>query len=198
MPISRGNTSTSNPSSSLNYRDTVKKIVVASLNPVKTEAVLSGFQRLFPNETFTVEGMSVSSGVSEQPLTDAETLKGARTRAENARTSRPSADYWVGVEGGCDYLEGALVAFAWVQVLGRLSSGSARTALFRLPKKIQDLVEKGYELGEADDLVFGRTNSKQESGAVGLLSGDVITRKTYYEQAVILALFPFKNQDLYS
>jgi non-canonical (house-cleaning) NTP pyrophosphatase len=59
------------------------------------------------------------------------------------------------------------------------------------------LIEEGIELGEADDIVFGMTNSKQESGAVGLLSGDVITRTTYYEHAVVLALLPFKNQDLY-
>lgn len=175
----------------------MKKIIVASLNPVKEEAVRAGFQQLFPAETFTIEGVSVPSGVSDQPMTDAETLDGARTRAENAREARPAADFWVGVEGGCDYLEGELVAFAWVEVIGGFGSANARTALFHLPKKVQCLIEEGYELGEADDLVFGKTNTKQKSGAVGLLSGDVITRATYYEHAVILALLPFKNQDLY-
>ncbi len=175
----------------------MKKIIVASRNPVKVEAVRSGFQRVFPEETFDVEGVAVPSGVSDQPMTDAETLTGAKTRAGNANTARTEADYWVGVEGGCDYLEDDLVAFAWVHVIGRNGCGKARTAMFRLPKKIQELIEAGYELGEADDLVFGMTNSKQESGAVGLLSGDVITRATYYEHAVILALIPFKNQELY-
>ena len=175
----------------------MKKIIVASLNPVKIEAVQSGFRRVFPEETFLVEGAAVPSGVSDQPMTDAETLQGARTRAQNAHLDRPEADYWVGVEGGCDYMEDALVAFAWVQVLGKHNSGNARTGMFRLPKKVQDLVEAGYELGEADDQVFGKTNSKQESGAVGLLSGDIITRATYYEHAVILALLPFKNRNLY-
>jgi non-canonical (house-cleaning) NTP pyrophosphatase len=53
------------------------------------------------------------------------------------------------------------------------------------------------ELGEADDLVFGRSNSKQDNGAIGLLTGDVIDRAQLYEQAVILALVPFKNPDMY-
>ena len=176
----------------------MKKIVVASLNPVKEEAVRTAFQRAFPDETFLVEGISVPSGVSDQPMTDAETLMGARHRADNARAARPEADYWVGVEGGCDYFEEALVAFAWVQVVGSVGAGSARTAMFQLPKKVQDLIEKGYELGEADDLIFGRSNSKRESGAVGLLSGNAITRATYYEHAVILALFPFRNRELYT
>jgi len=30
----------------------MKKIVVASLNPVKDDAVVSGFKRLFPGEDF--------------------------------------------------------------------------------------------------------------------------------------------------
>lgn len=175
----------------------MKKIIVASLNPVKKAAVRAGFQRIFPNETFEVEGLSVPSGVSKQPMTDAETLMGARTRAENAQAAKPEADFWVGVEGGCDYLDGVLVAFAWVQILGTAGTGNARTGLFQLPKKVQDLIEAGYELGEADDIVFDKTNSKQESGAVGLLSGNVITRTTYYEHAVVLALLPFKNQALY-
>jgi non-canonical (house-cleaning) NTP pyrophosphatase len=53
------------------------------------------------------------------------------------------------------------------------------------------------ELGDADDVVFGRTNSKQENGAVGLLTENVIDRTAYYVQALILALIPFKNSVLY-
>lgn len=56
---------------------------------------------------------------------------------------------------------------------------------------------EGKELGEADDLVFGQTNSKQANGAVGILTDNVLTRTTFYEPAVILALIPFKNPELY-
>lgn len=173
------------------------KIVVASLNPVKAEAVHTGFQRMFPDEAFTLEAITVPSGVASQPMTDAETLQGARNRVQNARSIQPESSFWVGVEGGCDYHEGALVAFAWVQVLGADRAGCARTAMFILPGQIQELVEGGLELGAADDLIFGKENSKQQSGAVGLLTDDVITRATYYEQAVTLALLPFKNPSLY-
>jgi len=175
----------------------MKRIVIASHNPVKLEAVLKGFSRLFPDEEFKVQPISVDSGVSDQPMTDQAARKGAITRAKNARNAIPEGSYWVGVEGGCDYLEGELVAFAWIVVLGNGMHGSARTALFRLPKDVQVLVESGLELGDADDRVFGRKNSKQKSGAVGLLTSDVVTRTSLYEQAVILALVPFKNPDLY-
>lgn len=65
-----------------------------------------------------------------------------------------------------------------------------------LPQEVASLVRQGVELGIADDRVFGRSNSKQSNGAVGLLTADLIDRQRYYEHAVILALVPFKNVDL--
>lgn len=74
--------------------------------------------------------------------------------------------------------------------------GSSRTATFVLPEEIAALVRQGVELGAADDIVFGRFNSKQSNGAVGILTADAIDRTRYYEHAVILALVPFKNPAL--
>jgi len=175
----------------------MKTIIVASLNPVKADAVLNGFQRLFSDVNFEIEPVSVPSGVSDQPMSDQDARQGAITRAEYARQKYTQGDYWVGVEGGCDYLMGEMVAFAWIVILSNEQRGSARTALFRLPGEVQALVETGMELGDADDHIFGRENSKQKSGAVGILTGDVVTRTSLYEQAVILALIPFKNPSLY-
>ena len=175
----------------------MKTIVVASQNPVKAEAVLSGFERMLPGEGFTLEMIEVDSGVEDQPLSDQAARRGAQNRAQKARLAAPEGDYWAGIEGGCDTLDGEMIAFAWVVVLSNEGLGSARTAHFKLPRQVKALVESGMELGDADDRVFGRENSKQKTGAVGLLTGDVITRKTLYEQAVILALIPFKHPDLY-
>jgi len=66
-----------------------------------------------------------------------------------------------------------------------------------LPKEVSKLIDEGLELGEADDQVFQRQNSKQQNGAVGLLTQDIITRTTYYQEAIILALVPFINSELY-
>jgi len=108
------------------------------------------------------------------------------------------ADYWIGIEGGCEAKFGEVLTFAWIVVVARDSDavGNGRTGAFCLPKEVADLVLLGTELGEADDKVFGRMNSKQKNGAVGLLTGDVMDRRSYYETAVILALIPFKNRRL--
>jgi len=54
-----------------------KKIIVASKNPVKIETTLDGFKNVFPHCEFDVLGVSVPSGVSDQPLSESDTLKGA-------------------------------------------------------------------------------------------------------------------------
>ncbi len=181
----------------------MQTVFVASKNPVKIAAARRGFERIFPAEEFDVRGISVPSGVNDQPFSNRETLQGALNRARAAQAQIPQADYWVGIEGGVaaelegDAAEGDLWAFAWVVVLGKDRMGKARTGTFDLPPQIAELVRQGKELGEADDIVFGRTNSKQENGAVGLLTGDVIDRAAYYFHAVILALIPFMNPELY-
>jgi inosine/xanthosine triphosphatase len=175
----------------------MKKIFVASNNPVKVQAVLDGFKFIFPSGEWQVNSIEVSSGVSDQPMTDSETLKGASNRAQNARLAQPVGDYWVGIEGGVEDRDGDMSAFAWIVVLSKKAHGQARTGTFMLPPAIARLVREGKELGDADDIVFGRTNSKQKNGAIGLLTEDAINRKSLYEHAVVLALVPFKNPRLY-
>jgi non-canonical (house-cleaning) NTP pyrophosphatase len=169
-------------------------------------------------------------------MTDAETLQGARNRAQNARDAEPQADYWVGIEGGVDDSGDSMETFAWVVVLGRAKTagsrsgsepsgsqtesaandlteptatsdaagrskgvermGRARTAAFFQPEEVARLVRGGMELGPAGDQVFGSENSRQHSGSIGLLTGDLINRSAYYVPAVIGALIPFRNSAL--
>ncbi|HKI89157.1 MAG TPA: inosine/xanthosine triphosphatase [Draconibacterium sp.] len=171
------------------------KVVVASKNPVKVEAVFRGFSSYFPE--VEVEKIDVKSGVSDQPLTDEETRKGAYNRAENAKNNFTKADFWVGIEGGIQNSENGLTAFAWVVILSKNKSGESRTTTFQLPLKVAELISKGYELGHANDIVFGQINSKQKHGAVGLLTQNQIDRTCLYQQAVQLALVPFVNPGLF-
>jgi len=188
----------------------MKKLVVASKNPVKIAAVQNGFAQMFPEEAvFEIDGVSVVSGVSDQPMSDAETLEGAWNRCHRAADAAPDADFWIGIEGGvedkpphlyhrCGGKAGEMEAFAWVVVKSREGKiGKGRSSAFFLPAKVADLIRGGKELGEADDIVFKRANSKQENGAVGLLTHNAIDRTHYYTDAVILALIPFVNPDLY-
>lgn len=170
-------------------------IVVASKNPVKINAVDLGFSTFY--NPLQVLGVSVDSGVSNQPGSDEETLKGALIRAQNARKGFSDADYWVGIEGGLQMRNSQTEAFAWVVILSEDKQGKARTTTFQLPGKVADLIAKGYELGKANDILFEQENSKQKTGAIGLLTENKISRTMLYKQAVELALVPFLNPGLY-
>ncbi|MEJ2049359.1 MAG: inosine/xanthosine triphosphatase [Calditrichota bacterium] len=176
----------------------MNKVVVASLNPVKIKAVRNAFRKMFPAEIFEIDSCSVSSGVADQPMSDQETLQGAFNRCQQASRQVPNADYYVGIEGGiADSAEG-MAAFAWIVILSHGRIGRGRTGTFFLPDRVTNLVRKGKELGEANDIVFDKHNSKQVNGAIGLLTGDIIDRTRLYQHGVLMALVPFRNPDFYA
>ncbi len=181
------------------------QLAIGSKNPIKVEAAVSGVTKVYPGASVEHVGYNVPSGVSDQPFGDLETLAGAKSRARAAFAAyqleygrKPT--FSVGLEGGVDFSvtsKEILQAFAWIVAYDGKSEGCSRTATFDLPKVISELVLGGTELGAADDIVFGTTNSKQNKGAVGILTCGVITRAQYYEPAVILAMIPFQHRDLF-
>lgn len=174
-----------------------KKVIVASKNPVKINATKEGFMKMYPQGDFDFVGIDVPSGVSDQPMTDEETLQGAINRARNAQVQMPDADFWVGLEGGIHDTANGLIAFAWIVVKTNEKEGKSRTSTFLLPPRVTELIHQGVELGLANDQVFGEKNSKHKGGAVGSLTGGVLDRTEYYVQPVVLALVPFFNPELY-
>lgn len=172
------------------------RIVVASKNPVKLEAVSDGLSVFF-HEPVEIIGVSVESGVPDQPMSDLQTLEGAEIRVKNTQHQFPDFDFYVGIEGGVEESTAGLMAFAWIVISTGTSTGKARTAGFFLPPEVARLVHQGMELGDADDVVFSKQNSKQQNGAIGLLTNDIISRKSLYMPAVQMAFIPFLNPELY-
>ncbi len=171
------------------------KIVVTSHNPVKIAAAEEAFMGRFPAQEICLLPVDVSSGVPDQPMSDQVTRQGARNRVSNAKLNYPDADYWVGMEGGLDFFDGRLMAFAWMVIAGKGEQISeTRSVTLPLPPQIQALVLAGLELGEANDRVFSTLNSKQGGGAYGLLTDGLMTREGIYTQTLILALIPFVHE----
>ncbi len=185
----------------------MKKVIIASKNPVKIESTRIAFEEMFPDEKFEFVGVSVPSNVTDQPMSSEETYTGAINRLNNAMNEFKDAHYWVGIEGGIEKSKQGMEVFAWIVIKSKSikdqksmtssKEGKAKTGTFFLPRKVIELVEQGIELGKADDIVFGKKDSKHNSGSVGILTGEVRNRTQYYVEAVILALIPFKNKDLY-
>lgn len=170
------------------------RVVVASHNPAKLDAARRAFADSFPGAVIEIVATAAESGVADQPVGDEETRRGALNRARGARRREPRADYWVGMEGGVETVDGAALAFAWMAVLGAGDRpGLARSATLPLPPAVCARLERGEELGAANDAEFGTVGSKRRGGAFALLSDGRFTREGVYAQTLCLALLPFVN-----
>jgi inosine/xanthosine triphosphatase len=177
----------------------MKKVVVGSENPTKIAAAKIAFESAFSDEQFSFQGVKAVSGVSDQPLSEEETVLGASNRIASAKSLAPGADFYIAMEGGVEDRNGELDEFAWIIVESSAGKrGKGRTGTFIAPDAIRRLiVEEGKELGHATDIVFGDTNSKHKGGAVGHLTRGAIDRTELYRHAAIFALIPFIREDLY-
>ncbi|PMH39720.1 inosine/xanthosine triphosphatase [Vibrio sp. 10N.286.49.B3] len=169
----------------------MKIVVIASLNPAKINAVKSAFQAALPQQIFDFKGISVASGVADQPMSNEETHLGASNRVANARVMHPEADYFVGLEAGIE----ENITFAWMVIESQNQRGESRSASLMLPPLVIEKLKTAHELGDVMDELFGTDNVKQKGGAIGLLTQDLLSRSAVYHQALILALIPFINPE---
>ena len=169
---------------------------VGSTNPVKVNCVAAAARQFWPEARAI--GVATDSQVSHQPTSDEEMFTGARNRAQQALAHTPDATYGVGLEGGVNDAPEGMWAYAWMVVVDRHGRiGKGQSGRFMLPEGVAALVRSGLELGEADDRFFGRANSKQKEGAIGLLSDGKIDRLQLYQQGMTFALLPFVHPEFY-
>lgn len=183
------------------------KIIVGSQNPVKIKAVEESFIKYFPG--CEVVGVSVPSGVAAQPMSERETMNGARARAYAALDTDKTADYGVGLEGGVTELDptspnwtgmrggrGRLFECAWVAIVNREGvEGLGGGLYFELPSKIAEKLRAGGELGPVMDEMTGQDNVKQKMGAIGMFTKGQLDRKQAYVHIVLSALIKFVSPE---
>lgn len=168
---------------------------VGSTNPAKVEAVRRSMLTLAP--ACRVEAVDVPSGVGAMPLSEEELRSGALTRAREA-LDRTGAEIAFGLEGGAlvdgerAWLTGHVVALARD---GRL--GEAAWGRMLLPPSVMPRLAAGDELGDVIDDLFGKKESKRQTGAIGLLTENTVTRTDAFADLVAMACAPFLHPDLY-
>ncbi len=171
------------------------KVVVGSHNPVKISAGQRSISQWFDGEHVTVEGMSVPSGVADQPMTEAETRLGAVNRVRNClhelATQDRSFDWVIAYEGGVDKFADGPATFAYVAISNGSEMAVGRSANLPLPHAVYAELLEGKELGDVMDKHFGTVNIKQQGGAIGLLTKGLATRQSVYVTATIMAMARF-------
>lgn len=170
------------------------KIIVASANPAKIRAVQDAFCQIFSGQPLQCSGQKTVSGVAAQPMTSEETLEGALNRLQAVAAAAPGADYYVALEAGLDTDS----SFAWVCVSHQGRISKTRSASLPLPSAALMAMQQGEELGDVMDRMFAQHNVKQQGGAIAMLTNHLLTRSGVYQQAIILAMIPFIQPQLFS
>ncbi len=173
------------------------KVAVGSTNPVKIEATRQAFAKVWPKKTWEVIGLEIPSGISPQPKSDLESIKGATNRAKGA-LKQAKADYGVGIEGGISKINVMWFDTAWIVILNNKGKqGIGSTINMPTPPSFIKKVQQGMEIGHIDDEVFKRVNSKHQEGHFGLMTKNALTRESAYIDGVISALVCFIHPNLF-
>lgn len=157
------------------------QIAVGSTNPVKVNAVIACFGE-------EVEGISVPSGVREQPWGDEETIVGAKQRAK-AAMEQGQATIGIGLEGGVQLIDNRLYLCNWGALVDKegmeIVAGGAGLPL---PEEIKEKMDMGEELGPVISAFAKRSEVNKKEGAIGIFTNGAITRTHMYKQIVELLL----------
>ncbi len=173
-------------------------VAIGSTNPVKIAATSAAFRAVWPHESWLFEPVATPSGVADQPMSNGESIRGARNRASRALAAADDAAYGVGIESGLTEIEGMWFSTGWIAIFDRSGREGLSSSMIRpVPLPSMALVQTGHELGDANDVVFGKTNSKQDTGLIGLLTNNILTREGVFRDAIISALARFLHPHLF-
>ncbi len=177
-------------------------IAVGSKNQAKNLAVLTAFQKAFPETEIATQGHDVNSGIADQPTTDEESIQGAINRARNALLVNKQADYGVGLEGNTVTISGTMYLHGWVAIVHKdddETPGIGHSSGIELPKHLKDGIEAGGELGPMLQAMLGDDDNtiRHTWGTNGILSGGLYTREQEFIDATTVALARFVKPELY-
>jgi inosine/xanthosine triphosphatase len=164
------------------------KIIIGSMNPAKIAAVKNSFS---DEDAFVA--LDVPSGVSEQPFSDEETIKGAINRAMGA-LKQGKGDIGIGLEGGVQETSFGLLICNWGALAANDSApiiaGGARILL---PEEVALRLRAGEELGPVmDDYAKLKNVSKQE-GAVGIFTNGMVNRSEMFTHVMNLLVGQYQR-----
>ena len=173
------------------------KIVIATKNPGKIEGAKRAFCNYFTD--FTIEGIPVSSEVSEQPVNN-EIYAGAKNRIKNlkdyCKNNSIYADLYLSIESGINNVLGDWMITNIAIIENNEGFESCGTSpSFPVPKR---LVEKIIEtdLNQVMNSVFDEDKERHNhGGGIQLLTKNKVSRIDLTEQAFIMALTKYINNE---
>jgi inosine/xanthosine triphosphatase len=174
------------------------KILMGTKNPGKIEGAKKAFEEYFEN--VEIEGVSVSSDVSDQPINE-EIFQGAKNRIKNlrdyAKSNNIDADFYIASEAGITNLLGDWIDINAAVIESRDGLQSVGTSQgFPIPEKYIDEIKR-TELGKLMDKIFDGKKLGNGKGGISYLTKDVINRINLTKDAFIMALISHINGEIW-
>jgi inosine/xanthosine triphosphatase len=170
------------------------QIVVGSENPAKLRAAESACKKIFPSAQIQIIGCTVDSGVSAQPISAKECMKGALNRAKSALMLHPDAEFGIGMEGGLEQVEDQWFECGWMAVVDRKSGKFAFGSTARVlvgPYIVHELTVERRELSSVIDELSQKTDVRSNLGFMGIVTNGALPRDECYAQGIMFAFAPF-------
>lgn len=174
------------------------KIAIGTLKTPKVEWVKEAVQTCpyFQNiESIEYILESVSSNISDMPLSIEETMTGAKNRAQNLKKKWIIAEYYVGIEWGTTDIMGRKYIGGIIYIENNLWEWHfGFSPMLEVPKKVEKMLyEDWLELGPVMSKLSGITNLASKNGSMWAWSNDMFTRKDEFSDAFKAAIAPFYN-----
>ena len=172
------------------------KIAVGSTNPVKVEAVRAVAARIF--DGVEVLSVDVDSGVSHNPLTDAETIAGAVARARAAR-EKSGAELGVGLEGGITRIDGRHYTCVWCALDDGREVATGGGVHIQLPRKVLRMItEEKKEMGSVMDELTEIRGTKRRMGFEGIVTKGLVNRGDSFRAVLGFTFSKLISPEMYS
>lgn len=166
------------------------KIGIGTKNSAKTSAVKRLCDIHFQDAI--ISEYKAHSLVSEQPLSDEETLLGAKNRATHV-LELSDVQLAIGLEGGVNEVNGQMYICNWGALALRdgtfFIAGGARIPL---PEEVAKSIREGLELGPVMDAYTNRTGISHSEGAIGVFTNGLLNRQEMFEHILILLIGQYK------
>ncbi len=168
-------------------------IAIGSKNKAKIKAVENTFRELNMEVSFL--SVDSPSGVSAQPFSDEETMKGAANRAEFCLQQIEEADIAIGLEGGVTETPFGLFLCNW----GALAESGKETlfaggARIKLPGDIVERLRAGEELGPVMDAYSKSQGIRHKEGAIGVFTHGLVGRAAMFSHITKLLIGQYEKR----
>lgn len=173
-------------------------VALGSKNPAKIKAAEIAFEKVFPKDKIKIVGVDAKSGISSQPMSDRQSIRGAVNRAKRALKTVKDAEFGVGMEGGVHKIGKKWFESGWIAVVDKKGKiGLGTSARWEMSGKVMGKLEGKGELSRVFEELAKIENAKDVGGVMGLVTKNLLPRDLAYSHGVIFALAPFFSDPVF-